>query len=58
MALLYFLPNTQDPLIASVTLALAEAVLNEASLSFLGEGIEPPRPSWGIMCREGMATST
>ena len=46
---LYVLPNAIQPVIVQVTLLLAGALLAEASLSFLGLGIQPPNPSWGSM---------
>jgi len=45
----HLLPNTVQPVIVQVTLLLAAALLAEASLSFLGLGIQPPSPSWGSM---------
>ncbi len=45
----HVLPNTIQPVIVQVTLLLAGALLAEASLSFLGLGIQPPNPSWGAM---------
>ncbi len=45
----HVLPNTIQPVIVQVTLLLAAALLAEASLSFLGLGIQPPEPSWGAM---------
>ena len=45
----HVLPNTVQPVIVQVTLLLAGALLAEASLSFLGLGIQPPYPSWGAM---------
>ncbi|MFA7505767.1 MAG: ABC transporter permease [Burkholderiaceae bacterium] len=45
----HVLPNTVQPVIVQVTLLLAAALLAEASLSFLGLGIQPPDPSWGAM---------
>lgn len=45
----HVLPNTVQPVIVQVTLLLAAALLAEASLSFLGLGIQPPAPSWGSM---------
>lgn len=45
----HVLPNTVQPVIVQVTLLLAAALLAEASLSFLGLGIQPPNPSWGGM---------
>ncbi|MDB5627975.1 MAG: diguanylate cyclase, partial [Tardiphaga sp.] len=45
----HVLPNTIQPVIVQVTLLLGTALLAEASLSFLGLGIQPPNPSWGAM---------
>ncbi len=41
------LPNTVDVLIVFATLGMAQAILLEAGLSFLGLGVQPPTPSWG-----------
>jgi peptide/nickel transport system permease protein len=43
------LPNVLPPLIVQATLAIAAAIIAEASLSFLGLGQQPPAPSWGSM---------
>jgi peptide/nickel transport system permease protein len=48
----HVLPNAVQPLIVQASLGMAGAVLAEASLSFLGLGIPPPAPSWGIMVEE------
>jgi peptide/nickel transport system permease protein len=45
-------PNTVSPIIVQVTVAMAQAVLLEAGLSFLGLGAQPPEPSWGSMLSE------
>lgn len=42
-------PNIMAPFIVQVTLALSGAILTEAALSFLGLGVQPPNPSWGVM---------
>lgn len=42
-------PNVLAPFTVQATLALSGAVLTEASMSFLGLGIQPPNPSWGSM---------
>ena len=47
------LPNIASPLIVVATLEMAQAILLEASLSFLGLGVQPPLPSWGLMISEG-----
>ena len=49
LALLHVLPNILPPLLVQGTLAIAEAIIAEASLSFLGLGQQPPDPSWGSM---------
>jgi peptide/nickel transport system permease protein len=49
IALRHVLPNIVAPLIVQATLAVAAAVIAEASLSFLGLGQQPPAPSWGSM---------
>jgi len=45
----HVMPNVVAPLIVQATLAVAAAVIAEASLSFLGLGQQPPAPSWGSM---------
>ena len=49
VAVRHVLPNVTAPLIVQSTLAVASAVIAEASLSFLGLGQQPPAPSWGSM---------
>ncbi len=49
IGLLHVLPNILPPLLVQSTLAIAEAIIAEASLSFLGLGQQPPNPSWGSM---------
>ena len=49
IALRHILPNITAPLMVQATLAIAAAVIAEASLSFLGLGQQPPAPSWGSM---------
>ena len=43
------LPNAVGPILVQMAVAMAEAILLEAGLSFLGLGIQPPNPSWGLM---------
>ncbi len=45
----HMLPNAMGPVIVSVTLLIATAILAESALSFLGFGIQPPTPTWGNM---------
>lgn len=49
----HLLPNSVAPLIVLSTFGLAEAVVVEAALSFLGLGVQPPTPSWGGILNEG-----
>jgi peptide/nickel transport system permease protein len=48
----HILPNAIQPLIVQASLGMAGAVLSEASLSFLGLGVQPPTPSWGVMLND------
>ncbi len=45
-------PNIAGPLIVVATLEVAHAILLESALSFLGLGVQPPTPSWGLMVAE------
>lgn len=54
----HILPNLLSPLIVLVTLEVATMMLTEASLSFLGLGIQPPQSSWGLMLAQGRAYVT
>ena len=47
------MPNIVNNLIVVATLEMAHAILLEAALSFLGLGVQPPTPSWGLMVSEG-----
>lgn len=49
------LPNTAGPVIIQASYYFATAVLTEASLSFLGIGVQPPQPSWGQMLSQAQA---
>ncbi|HSR10574.1 MAG TPA: ABC transporter permease, partial [Thermodesulfobacteriota bacterium] len=51
--LLHVLPNAMAPLIVVTTIGVANAILIEAALSFLGLGVPPPAPSWGNMLADG-----
>ena len=54
----HILPNAVQPLIVQASLGMAGAVLSEASLSFLGLGVPPPAPSWGVMLEEARDLTT
>jgi peptide/nickel transport system permease protein len=49
IVLRHILPNVVSPVMVQATLAIAAAIIAEASLSFLGLGQQPPAPSWGSM---------
>jgi peptide/nickel transport system permease protein len=49
----HVLPNVLSSMVVVATLELARAIVLEATLSFLGLGIQPPTPSWGGMIQEG-----
>ena len=52
----HLLPNTIAPIIIAATLSMPAAITTEAGLSFLGLGVRPPMPSWGILIAEGVRT--
>lgn len=49
----YILPNIAAPIIVQASLLFAVAITTEAALSFLGVGVQPPQPSWGLDLRYG-----
>ena len=49
----HILPSTVAPVVIAATLGVAGAIMAEASLSFLGLGVQPPTPSWGSMIADG-----
>jgi peptide/nickel transport system permease protein len=50
----HVLPNILGPLVVAASLRLGQAILVEASLSFLGLGPSPPTPAWGLMVSDGL----
>jgi peptide/nickel transport system permease protein len=48
----HLLPNLVGPMTVAATFGVAGAILTEAGLSFLGFGVRPPTPSWGLMINE------
>ena len=52
----HVIPNCAGPIIVNATLVVAEAILIESTLSFLGFGIQPPTPSWGNLLTDSIAT--
>jgi peptide/nickel transport system permease protein len=53
VALKHVLPNVLSPFVVQGTVAFSQAILIEASLSYLGLSAQPPMPSWGNMLNEG-----
>jgi peptide/nickel transport system permease protein len=53
----HVLPNCVGPIIVNATLVVAEAILVESTLSFLGFGIQPPTPSWGNLLSNAISTT-
>ena len=51
----HLFPNALAPVIVSVAFGIPSAILAEATLSFIGIGIKPPTPTWGVMINEGFA---
>ena len=49
----HIVPQLLTPLTVQITFGMAAAIVSEASLSFLGLGVQPPTPSWGAMINEG-----
>ena len=49
----HIVPNILPTLVVYATLFMANAILVEAALSFLGLGVQPPTPSWGLMVSTG-----
>ena len=53
----HLLPNTAGLVLVAATFGVAQAILIEASLSFLGMGVQPPTPSWGNMLTDAQSLS-
>ncbi len=51
----HIMPNAIAPIIVYGTMSIGSAILTEAALSFLGMGVQPPTPSWGLMLSEARA---
>jgi peptide/nickel transport system permease protein len=51
----HILPNIMPIMIVQMSLTMGYAILNAAGLSFIGLGVRPPQPEWGIMVAEGAA---
>lgn len=54
----HILPNVLSPILVNATFGIASAILTEASLSFLGLGVQPPTSSWGNMLTSAQSLTT
>ena len=54
----HILPNSIAPVIVSVTMGIGNTILQAASLSYIGLGVQPPTPEWGAMLSEGKSMLT
>ena len=54
----HLLPHTTAPVLVAVTLGLAQAIIIESGISFLGFGVQPPTPSWGAMLQNAQSYLT
>ena len=52
----HLLPNTIAPIVVATTLGIPSAILSESGISFLGLGVIPPMPSWGLMISESIVS--
>ncbi len=52
----HLLPNTIAPIVVATTLGIPAAILSEAGISFLGIGVIPPMPSWGLMISDAITS--
>ncbi len=55
IVLMHILPNIMPIMMVQISLTMGYAILNAAGLSFIGLGVRPPTPEWGIMVAEGAA---
>src|SRR5690606_2078256 len=51
----HILPNVTNTLLVQATVIIPFAIIGEAGLSFLGLGVQPPNPSWGVMLTNAQA---
>ena len=51
----HIFPNSVASIVVYATMNIGSAILSEAAISFLGMGVQPPNPSWGIMIQDGQA---
>ena len=55
LLLVHIFPNIMPMLLSSIIIGLSNAILAESSMSYLGLGIQPPKPSWGRMLFEAQS---
>ncbi len=56
LVLVHIMPNAIGPILVAATRGVADAILIESGLSFLGYGIQPPTPSWGNILQDAFST--
>jgi oligopeptide transport system permease protein len=49
----HLIPNALGPVIVTLTFGIPQAIFLDAALSYLGVGIQPPTPDWGVMVQDG-----
>ncbi|MFM9108581.1 MAG: ABC transporter permease, partial [Chloroflexota bacterium] len=54
IAIRHVLPNCLSPMIVQISVVMSLVILDEAALSFIGVGTQPPTPSWGLIIRQGL----
>ena len=54
IVLRHILPNVAGPILVLLTTRMATSIISVASLSFLGLGVQPPTPDWGVMIRDAL----
>jgi peptide/nickel transport system permease protein len=54
----HILPNVANTLLVQATVLIPYAILGESTLSFLGLGVQPPTPSWGVMLTAAQAVQS
>ena len=51
----HIIPNALGPILVNITITIPKAIFSEATLSFMGLGLQPPRPSLGTLANDGLA---
>ncbi len=54
----HIIPNALGPILVNITITIPKAIFSEATLSFMGLGLQPPNPSLGTLANDGLASMT